>query len=129
MCTDCVIKLDICANFKDQCQKSDVQLRQALFPQEGEQETIDTNNDINSFDNSKDVQQSYSDSEDDFNEAVPESSESNDTSNNSDNTENKYKCKECNKTFKLPSGLKTHEIKHGKKLKCEVCGKEFDCNL
>lgn len=37
----------------------------------------------------------------------------------------KHKCEDCGRTFRLASGLKTHAIKHGRKLKCEVCKKEF----
>lgn len=36
-----------------------------------------------------------------------------------------HKCEMCGKTFRLASGLKTHSIKHGRKLKCAVCNKEF----
>lgn len=42
---------------------------------------------------------------------------------------NKYKCEECGKTFRLASGLRVHSQKHGKKLKCEVCEKEFKCEF
>lgn len=41
----------------------------------------------------------------------------------------KHKCTECGKTFRLESSLKTHSLKHGKKLNCEVCGKEFSCKF
>ena len=39
------------------------------------------------------------------------------------------KCDMCDRTFKLESALRTHLIKHGRKLqfKCKVCGKEFTC--
>lgn len=39
----------------------------------------------------------------------------------------KHECQECGKVFRLAGGLKIHSIKHGKKLKCEVCSKEFSC--
>lgn len=38
-----------------------------------------------------------------------------------------FPCTQCGKIFKHETSLKSHLIKHGKKLKCEVCGKEFNC--
>lgn len=37
-----------------------------------------------------------------------------------------FSCSQCRKMFKHETSLKSHLIKHGKKLKCEVCGKEFN---
>lgn len=39
----------------------------------------------------------------------------------------KHECKECGKVFRQERGLKLHAIKHGGKLICEVCQKEFTC--
>lgn len=41
----------------------------------------------------------------------------------------KYGCRDCGKTFRLESCLKTHSLKHRKSLTCEVCGKEFKRKL
>lgn len=40
-----------------------------------------------------------------------------------------HSCNECEKSFKSINGLRAHQLKHGKKLKCEVCGREFNCKF
>lgn len=37
-----------------------------------------------------------------------------------------FPCSQCGKIFKHETNLKSHLIKHGNKLKCEVCSKEFN---
>lgn len=40
-----------------------------------------------------------------------------------------YPCRECGKSFTLESSLQMHLIKHGQKLKCDVCSVEFNSTL
>lgn len=65
-------------------------------------------------------------SDDDF-QNITNESDSTEIGQQTNEAVEKHKCKECGKTFRLASGLKTHAIKHGRKLKCEVCKKEFFC--
>jgi hypothetical protein len=149
ICNDCIFTLNLFVTFKEQCQKSDAQLRRALYSTPeiyGEYKTvtvlgdnistiIELKNELSDAlltrDNGKIVT---------VNIKEPDLGEHNGNGDKIENCDNSpqidpndakpdvpLKCDECNRTFKLEGALRTHLIKHGKKLnlKCEVCGKEF----
>lgn len=125
MCSTCVMHLGIASNFKEQCIRSETQLREVLMPvfqnkigqkksekqDEAEANMQDVENDQDSDCGYDNVEITKDDSDELTEEKYVEESE--------------HRCDDCGRTFRLASGLRTHSLKHGKKLKCEVCGKEF----
>lgn len=137
MCGDCAVQLNISVNFKDQCLKSEEQLRLALLSteeEESDQNTASTNEDnyndaketlITVESNEEAVQ--YDDTDVECNDTTVEDINEDKLLTEDNKEKNKFECNICDKTFRLASGLKVHLIKHGKKLKCKVCKEEFTC--
>ncbi|KAJ8918614.1 hypothetical protein NQ315_013120, partial [Exocentrus adspersus] len=198
ICNDCAFTLTVALNFKNQCQKSDSQLRSALHGHNALYRSIDALvnhaevqtsvqtqhcqglglelpllNDVdnkvelaaieitNKSQNSENTQIIYLKGnidvpqQDDLlkNNLIDKDTESvkiddDNDDNASDLSESledslkhgrdvveltsnqlsqlKFCCEQCGKLFKYEANLKSHLIKHGTKLKCEVCNKEFD---
>lgn len=149
VCKDCEFQLGIAHSFRQQCRKSNAQLKKLLLSQfTGDEKSyildisdikIDQINEAASFvpnnlethitDNvdelsKDDIKSNCSDDRDvDDNYSDTESKCENEGDKVQENGK-KNQCRHCGKTFRLESSLKTHLLKHGKS--CEVCGKKFN---
>lgn len=153
LCNDCTFTLNLFINFKEQCHKSDAQLRKSFYTNPdiyGEYKTVAVlsdnistgivelrNESLDIINEPKvvtvDVQSINYELENNENISVEKSDSPIDLLSDQQNVEVKSdenKCTECKRNFKLESSLRNHLLlKHGKKLKCEVCTKEFHCKF
>lgn len=150
ICNDCTFTLNLFINFKEQCHKSDTQLRKSFYTNPdiyGEYKTVavlsdnistivELRNESLELNNhpkvvTLDVQCINYELENTENISIDKTISSIDhlpDKQKLEGTSDENKCTECDKHFKLESSLRKHLlVKHGKKLKCEVCDKEFHC--
>ncbi|KAI4461771.1 zinc finger protein [Holotrichia oblita] len=147
MCKDCELQLGLAHSFKEQCQKTNAQLKELLLSQfniDNKPYVININNTELHVKNHEPLLMNDIFNDSDITDELPKDGRSscadldiNDNysdeelkpkidGNNTHKGKVKHECTECGKTFRLESSLKTHSLKHGKKLSCEVCGKEFN---
>ncbi|KAI4461748.1 zinc finger protein [Holotrichia oblita] len=146
MCKDCELQLGLAHSFKEQCQKTNAQLKELLLSQfniDNKPYVININNTELHVKNHEPLLMNDIFNDSDITDELPKDGrlscadlDINDNysdeelkpkidGNNTRNGKVKHECTECGKTFRLESSLKTHSLKHGKKLSCEVCGKNL----
>lgn len=150
LCSNCTFQLRLSYTFKEQCQRSEIQLREVFSPQEmGEIDKLIlktvTEDKIDLSPNNIASEVTVDENNDDKNNVVVDKYENFDeTDGNNDAMEQmdeldedcdylklenptRFQCKECQRVFKFEGSCKLHVLRHKEFKKCDVCEQEFKC--
>lgn len=135
ICQKCVQKLSSAYEFKQQCENTDVCLRDYIKSKGIKQETVNQNNEQDLQNQLLDFSAMYNELSQKVTEAgeiVKTESEFTDSKNTRDfveiidNDKVIFTCNTCSKCFYTLEGLKSHKRIHtGEMYKCNICNKEY----
>lgn len=133
VCSDCAYHLRLSYNFKEQCQRSEMQLRAAFSdPIEIAVGEIDklilrtVSDEKPGIEPADTADESKNDT--DF-EDVPDASTDDAADYRKIENPSGYECNECRKVFKYEGSCRVHILKHREFKKCDVCSAEFKRNV